>query len=191
VAWTPAEQAAADHLAAEPGPLLSAGPAGPGGWVASVRAGGGEDADLATVQFRKTRVFPACQLHFAVFATRGGSPRTAVLRTWQQPAGTWAADPIGGGGGGPGPHRDKPWVNCTAQSGTDLFAGGGEVIGDGADQAAVVRLTFTSGTAIEDTVDDGVVLFATSPGPRSPARVQILSGAGTVLAEYDEFGKFA
>ncbi|MDQ2873406.1 MAG: hypothetical protein M3Y33_00645 [Actinomycetota bacterium] len=189
MAWTEAEQAVADHLAAEPGPLLSGSPPGPGGWVASVRSGGGEDADLATVRFRKTRVFPACQLHFAVFATRGGSPRTAVLRTWQQPGGTWAVSPIGGGGGGP--YRSWPWVNFTAQSGTDLFAGGGEVIGEGAEQAAIVRLTFADGTAIEDTVDNGVVLFATSPGPESRARVEILSGAGVVLAEYDEFDNFA
>jgi hypothetical protein len=190
VAWTEAEQAVAHHLAAEPGPLLGAGPPGPGGWVASVRSGGGEDADLATVHFRKTRVFPACQMHFVAFATRGGSPRTAVLRTWQQPGGTWAVGPIGGGGG-PGPYRSRPWVNFTAQYRTDLFAAGGEVIGDGAEQAGLVRLTFADGTVIEDTVDNAVVLFATSPGHESRARVQILNGAGAVLAEYDEFDNFA
>ena len=68
---------------------------------------------------------------------------------------------------------------------------GREAIGDGAEQAGLVRLTFTGGTTIEDTVDNGVVLFATSPGPESRARVEILSGAGAVLAEYDEFDNFA
>jgi hypothetical protein len=190
VAWTEAEQAVVDHLAAEPGPLLGAGPPGPGGWVASVRSGGGEDADLATVWFRKTRVFPACQMHFVVFATRAGRPRSAVLRTWREPGGTWAVGPIGGGGG-PGPYRSRPWVNFAAQFRTDLFAAGGEVIGEGAEQAAIVRLTFANGTAIKDTVENGVVLFSTSPGPESRARVEILSGAGAVLAEYDEFDDFA
>jgi len=65
------------------------------------------------------------------------------------------------------------------------------VIGEGAEQVAIVRLTFTNGTVIEDAVDNGVVLFATSPGPGSRARVDILSGAGAVLAEYDEFDDFA
>ena len=59
------------------------------------------------------------------------------------------------------------------------------MIGEGAEQAATVRLTFTNGTAIEDTVENGVVLFATSPGPESRARVEILSGGGAVLAGYD------
>lgn len=189
--WSKAEQAVADHLVAEPGPLLGVPqPPGPDGWVASARFGGGEGADLATVRFRKTRIFPACQMHFVVFATRGGSPRSVVLRTWREPGGAWAVGPIGGGGG-PGPYRSRPWVNFTAQFRTDLFAAGGEVTGDGAEQAAVVRLTFTNGTAIEDTVENGVVLFATSPGPECRARVEILSGAGAVLAEYDEFDDFA
>ena len=96
MAWTEAEQAVADHLAAEPGPLLGAGPPSPGGWVAVARAGGGAGADLATVWFRKTRVFPACQMHFVVFATPAGRPGSSVLRTWRQPGGTWAVGPIGG-----------------------------------------------------------------------------------------------
>lgn len=99
MAWTEAEQAVADHLAAEPGPLLRVGPPNPGGWVASARSGGGQGADLATVWFRKTRIFPACQMHFVVFDTRAGRPRSAVLRTWRDPDGTWAVGPIGGGGG--------------------------------------------------------------------------------------------
>ena len=43
------------------------------------------------------------------------------------------------------------------------------------------------GTTIEDTVDNGVVLFFASPGVTLPAKVAILGTAGNVLAEYDEF----
>jgi hypothetical protein len=60
----------------------------------------------------------------------------------------------------------------------------------GAEQAGLVRLTFTSGTPIEDRVENGVVLFAASPGVESRARVEILSSAGVVLAEHDEFDNF-
>ena len=92
--------------------------------------------------------------------------------------GTWAISPIGEGGR-PGPDRRRPWVNFTARFRTGSLRGGGEVIGDGAEQAGLVRLTFTSGTAIEDTVENGVVLFAASPGVESRARVEILSSAAS------------
>jgi hypothetical protein len=157
---TAAEQAVVDHLAAEPGP--------------------------ATVRFRKSRAFPGCQLHQAEFATRGGQPQHILVRTWQEPDGSWVADPIGGGAGA-GPHRTRPWVNFAAGWNTDLFAAGGQVIGDGAQAARLVRLTFADGTALADTVDNGVVLFCASPGVALPATVQILGGAVDVLAEYDEF----
>jgi hypothetical protein len=181
---TAAEQAVIDHLAAAPGPVTWASPPSPGGWVAQVRDGAG--ADPATVRFVKSRAFPGCQLHEADFATRDGQARHLLVRTWQQPDGTWAADPIGGGGGGE-PHRSSPWVNFAAGWNAQQFAGGGHLIGQGAETARLVRLTFANGTSIEDTVDNGVVLFFASPGVTFPARVEILGTAGNVLAEYDEF----
>jgi hypothetical protein len=189
VMLTEAEQAVFDHLVAEPGPVRSAGPASPG-WSAATVSSGGEGADPATVQFRRTRAFPSCQLHSVTFGARDGSPCSFILRTWQDAGGTWAVGPIGGGGG-PGPHRSSPWVNFAAQLGADSFAGGGEVIGDGAERAHRVRLTFADGIAVEDTVENGVVLFFTSPGGSCPARVEIFSDPGEALASYDEFGEFA
>lgn len=187
---TEAEQAVFDHFVAELGPVLRASPQGRGGWVASVQPDGGEGADPATVQFSKTRIFPACQLHYVTFATREGNARIAIIRTWQDAGGTWTVGPIGGGGGS-GPYRSSPWVNFAAQLGADSFAGGGEVIGDGAERAHRVRLTFADGIAAEDTVENGVVLFFASPGVDCPARVEIFSAAGEALASYDEFGDFA
>lgn len=61
MAWTETEQAVVDHLVAEPGPVLWAGPHGLAAVVASVRSGGGAGADPAAVQFRKTRIFLRCQ----------------------------------------------------------------------------------------------------------------------------------
>jgi hypothetical protein len=74
-----------------------------------------------------------------------------------------SAEPIGGGGGGQ-PYRSRPWVNFAAGWNAHLFAAGGHVTGQGAEAACLVRLTFADGTTIEDTVDNGVVLFFTSPG---------------------------
>lgn len=189
--FTEAEQAVFDHVVAEPGQVHWAGPPSPGGWVDSVSSGGGAGAVPATVQFRKSRAFPACQLHSVTFDTREHSQVTVILRTWQEPGGAWAVCSIGGGGGGPGPDRSKPWVNFAAQLGADSFAAGGDVIGDGAERAHSVRLTFAGGVAVEDTVDSGVVLFFASPGVACPARVEIFSDAGAILASYEEFAEFA
>jgi hypothetical protein len=183
---TGAEQAILDHLAAAPGPVTWVSPRSPGGWEASTRSGGGAGAEPATVQFRKSRTFPGCQLHQVDFLTCDGHPQGMLVRTWQEPDGSWAAVPIGGGGGG-GPYPGRPWVNFAAQWNAHLFAAGGHVIGQDAEAAHLVRLTFTDGTAIEDVAENGVVLFFASPGVAFPARVEILSAAGGVLAEYDEF----
>jgi hypothetical protein len=186
---TAAEQAAFDHLVAQPGPVTWASPPSPGGWMALTRDPGGAGADPATVQFAKTRAFPGCQLHEADFATHDGHPQHMLLRTWQQPDGSWAADPIGGGGSA-GPYRSRPWVNFAAAWNAHLFAAGGHVTGQGAEAARLVRLTFADGTSIKDTVDNGVVLFFTSPGVTFPAKVEILGTAGNTLADYDEFAEF-
>jgi hypothetical protein len=95
-------------------------PASTGGWVASVRSGG-EGADPATVRFRKSRAFDGCELHEVDFLTLSGRPQHMLVRTWQEPDGSWVAAPIGGGGG-PGPPRARPWVNFAAQWNTERFS---------------------------------------------------------------------
>jgi hypothetical protein len=47
------------------------------------------------------------------------------------------------------------------------------VIGDGAEQVGLVRLTFTGGSAIEDRVENGVVLFFASRSPPVPVFDQL------------------
>jgi hypothetical protein len=183
VVWTESEQAIVDYLAGEPGPARQAGPPGPGGWVAFTPSGG-PGADLATIQFRKSRTFPDCQLHWVTFSSQAGRPTHAFFRAWPEPDGSWLVNHIGGGSGG-GPYRNRPWVNFTAQWNDGLFAAGGEVTGDGAQQAHLVRLRFADGTSIEDRVENGVVLFFVSPGVAFPARVDILDNAAVSLASYD------
>jgi hypothetical protein len=187
MSWTGAEQAVFDHLVAVPGPVTWVGPRSPGGWVASARSGGGgAGADPATIRFRKSRAFPGCQLHEVDFITRDGRSQEMLARTWQEPDGSWVAAPIGGGDGG-GPYRSRPWANFAAQWNAQLFAAGGQVTGQGAEAAQLVRLTFAGGTTFEDVVDNSAVLFFATPGVAFPARVEILDAAGKVLAGYDEF----
>ena len=97
---TGAEQAIIEYLVAEPGPARQVGPPSPGGWVALVPSGGGAGADPATIQFRRSRTFAACQLHSVTFTGRNGGPaRHSLIRTRPQPDGSWSVHPIGGGAG--------------------------------------------------------------------------------------------
>jgi hypothetical protein len=182
---TESEQAILDHLVTEPGQLQRRGPETPSGWVF-----GGEGADPATVRFRRCREFPDCQLHAVSFSTRDGHPRESVLRTVRERNGGWSIHPIGGGGEGH-PAHSRPYVNLTAQWNNDMFAGGGDVIGNDADQAHLVRLAFADQTTVDDVPHDGVVLFYVAHGVAFPAQVEILDETGAALAAYDEFAYLA
>jgi hypothetical protein len=186
VAFTEAQQAVVDELAAQPGPVTWCSPPSPGGWVASTRAGGWADADPATVRFRKSRSFPSCELHSVTFTTRRGAQMRALARAWRKHDGSWAASPVGGGSG-PGPRRPRPWVNFSAQWSSEMFTAGGEVIGTGCELARLVRLRFADGTALDDSVDDAIVLFFSTPGVAFPATVEVLGAGGDVLASYPDF----
>ena len=85
------------------------------------------------------------------------------------------------------PHRTTPWVNFAAGFGPDGFTAGGHVEGDGSEHAVTVRLSFNDGRTMEDTVENRVVLFFETGAPAFPARVDILDGRGTLLANYEEF----
>lgn len=50
-------------------------------------------------------------------------------------------------------------MNFCAGFGPEDFTGGGHVVGDGAEKASSVLLTFANDIFIEDTIDNGVVLF--------------------------------
>lgn len=64
------------------------------------------------------------------------------------------------------------------------------MIGNTAEEARSVRLSFADGTTAEDAVDDAIVLFYVTPGVDFPAEVVILGDQGAVLAAYDEFDTF-
>ena len=80
-----------------------------------------------------------------------------------------------------------PWVNFTAGFGPKGFTGGGHVIGDGVENARSVRLTFANDIVIEDTIDNGVVLFFEPHRVVAPAEVAVIGGDGGALVTYMEF----
>ena len=114
VSETNAEAAIVATLSREP-VAVAPGSTGPGGWTSSI-VGGGPGADPATIVFHRTRVLPTCQMHAVAFSNHRGLPVEWIVRTWQEPDGTWMVAPVGGGSIGGAPRRSTPWVNFAAGS---------------------------------------------------------------------------
>lgn len=81
-------------------------------------------------------------------------------------------------------------MNFTAQAGSE-FTAGGDVVGIGADRTHAVRLTFADGAVVEDVIADGIALFFIPSPVACPARVRLVDGDGSCLADYFEFEVFA
>jgi hypothetical protein len=162
---------------------------GEGGWSSSTEYTGGPGADPTSIRFVKSKEFTSCQLHEVDYASHRGLSMNVLFKTWRD-AGEWRVHPCGGGAG-PHPHRNQPWVNMTAGFGADGFTGGGHVVGDGAVEVAAVRLRFAGGITIEDTVDHGVVLFFDPRTAVMPVEVDMLSASGEVLRTYQELTDLA
>lgn len=185
-------QAIADHLASPPAAITRRPRTGRKGWTSVVHLGdrGGEGADRATIEFVKTNMFPSCQLHWVSFVDWAGRSMNLLVRTWRGDDGVWSVSPCGGGAGDH-PRRSRPWVNFVAGFGPDTLVGGGSVVGDGAERAHLVRLTFSNGIVIEDTTEGGVILYFEPRRVVTPAEADILVADGTSLVRYAEFGGFA
>lgn len=193
VALSESEQAVVAWLAASGGwpdadhPSVCA----PGGWVAEAGpGGGGPDGDPDSVHFHKTRRLGTADLHVVSFVTRRGKPQTWLVRTLESADGVHVADPIGGGTG-PDPQRDFPWVNLAARWGPDGFYGGGTVAGEGAQRARRVRLRFPGGITLDDDTRGGAVVFGVEQEVRFPAQVDVLDASGTLMSTYPELGYLA
>lgn len=193
LAETEEQKSIVAHLVKEPGVTTSINQTSPTGWTSSTVAGGGPGADPSTIVFERTRVLPTCHMHSVSFINHRGLAEVSVIRTWQEPDGSWAIAPLGGGGRGRGrgpSRRPKPWVNFTAGFGPDGFAAGGDVEGTGSDQARTVRLTFTDGLVMEDAVENRIALFSEPRGVTFPADAEILDAHRVRLASYKAFDEF-
>jgi hypothetical protein len=177
------QQAVVDYLAApsEPTAFARAAPRGP------VARKSRPVAESGSVRIAKSRAFKGSELHAVLFVADSHLWRM-VIGTVPDETGGWKVHPVGGGSGG-SPRRERPWVNLTAQFGP-CFRGGGEVIGQDADRARLVRMRFANGTTLEDSVEDGVVLFEADHAVSFPAEVQVLDATGELLASYAEFEDF-
>lgn len=185
-----AEKAIVKHLVTRPTVRRPEGQIPPSGWTSSTVYAGGEGADPATIQFVKTKTFSSCQLHQVTFINHAHRSTDLLIKTWQEGDDTWTVGPLGGGEGGRELRRSQPLVNFTAGFGAEGFTAGRWVIGDGAEQASLVRLTFANGVTIEDGIEGGAVLFFEPRIVSFPADVVILDYSGRPLVTYKAFDYF-
>ncbi len=159
---------------------------GEGGWRGQIRQGG-HDADPATIRFLKERSIPGRQIHSVVFESLMDGRRLKmqqIIQVIQDDNGGWHTRGGAGGGAEDGPIREHPWVNLAGGGWPDDFYMGGPVIDNGLD-IAVVRLVTGNGLTIEDTVDDGIVLFLTNRKVELPIFSELYDRAGGLAARHE------
>jgi len=153
-----------------------------------LRRGGGMGAKPASVRFLKERSIPHRQVHAVTFEDETGQQWDYVCFVAQDAKGRWHFESGGGGGGTGGdikcyPARSDPWANLAGGGWEDRFWAGGHVIDNGLDVTRV-RLTGSNGQVLEDTVDDGLVLFVTEQKVRVPIQVELYNRSGEVVGKH-------
>jgi hypothetical protein len=179
-------QAILDHICAPPGVLTVTGQS-PGGWQSGVVTGGPlSSADPDSVRFLKERHGAQQVLYAVAYLDRDGRDHLEIIGVARQPDGTWT---ISGGAGGSGhsPGRDRPWVNLGGWWSSNLFCGGGEVTGPGAEQAHQVELVLGDDTTVNDDIEHNVVLFLVEHAVQFPGTANILAADGRLLASHSVF----
>jgi hypothetical protein len=133
------------------------------------------DIDIATVQFLKEKIIPGWQMHYVSCQEVEEGKKNLVIMLRQQADGSWTLSSISTGGNIQematqlmAPAYDHPLVilsygkgEHTQRDGTaqNEFVAHGEVIDNGF-HITRVRLVNDAGQVFEDTVEDGLVLFA-------------------------------
>ncbi len=152
-----------------------------------IHKGGGMGAKASSVKFLKERSIPHCQVHAVTFEDEAGQQWDCVCFVAQNAQGLWHFEMSGGGGSGGEikrhPARDHPWANLAGGGWQDRFWAGGYVINNGLDVARV-RLTGSNGQVLEDTVDDGLVLFVTDQKVRVPIEVALYNRSGELVGQH-------
>jgi hypothetical protein len=83
------------------------------------------------------------------------------------------------------PHRGHPWVNLGGGGWPKQFYAGGQVLEH---VGAVVRLRAANGTVLEDTVEDGMVLFLTDAEVRLPVYAELVDPSGQIVSQHRAMG---
>jgi hypothetical protein len=141
---------------------------------------------VETIQFGKQRTIPGKMVQFVTFEDMQGRQVHYTCYLTQNNGGEWKFAGGAGGGGGQKVVREHPWVNLGGGGGPDNFYAGGHVIDNGLDIVRV-RLVANNGTMLEDTVQDGIVLFVTGSRVELPLQAELYDREDRLVASHSVF----
>jgi hypothetical protein len=148
---------------------------------------------IGTVQFLKARLLPTHQLHLIAFQDTSGQTWQWLSFLTQREDGSWVVQTSGGNLKTEQPFVpvDRPSVQFHSgqQMRTDRqgnatyeFRAGGEVFDNGFDITRV-RLIAPNGHMLEDTVQDGLVLFWSTENIGLSLQAELYNRAGKVVSQ--------
>jgi hypothetical protein len=142
-----------------------------------------------TLRFLKERCLPGRQVHFVCFEDKKGQQIHFTCYVEQDAAGNWQFRGAAGDGitGTPGPVVEQGWTNLGGGGMPDHFYAGGTVADHGLDVVRI-RLVGKNGTAIEDIVENGIVLFLTDQPITLPIEAEIYDRSGKLVYQHQVLG---
>ncbi|HLI09772.1 MAG TPA: hypothetical protein VKV40_24645 [Ktedonobacteraceae bacterium] len=176
-----------DYICRPRGPIIEerSMPVPPGkqgnAWRAITRAPGGMGARVSTIQFLQQRSISDRQLHLVEFEDEEGRLDSWLCSVLLEPDGHWRYS----GGANVSraetmPKREHPWANLAGGWNVNLFWAGGRVLDNGLNVVRV-RLVAEDGTVLEDTVQDGIVMFISNETLSIPVRVELYDDSATLV----------
>jgi hypothetical protein len=142
-------------------------------------------ADSSTVRFVKEHRIPGRRLYWLTLSDTQRRRWRLLAERVEHGTDGWVVSGEAGGTG-EGLERTEPWLNLAGGWSAHGFYAGGELAAAGA-EVARVRLRSANGLVLEDDAEHGVVLFATGHQVEAPLNVEIVDGAGAVVARHTAF----
>jgi hypothetical protein len=177
------KQALIDYMSASR-MLVSTWPTS-GGWRGEMSAGG-LGASLQTIRILKERAVHGRRVYAVTGEDDRGLRMLWACQVTQDESGAWHFSGGAGGGDDFGPDREHPCANLGGGGWPGDFYAGGRVLAGGQDVARV-RLRSANGIELEDTVDEGVVLFVTDQYITLPLQAELYDRAGALVWQHPVF----
>jgi len=154
---------------------------------AVLRTSGGLGAITSTIQFLKERTLPRHQAYIVSFEDGKGQKWEFICFIVQEEQNNWVFK--GGSGGSPDQtvERKQPWANLSGGWTEGGFYAGGRVHDN---EFGTVRVSLFSndGLILEDTVDDGRVLFLTDKeNVLAPVQARLYASPGRLVSSHTVF----
>lgn len=143
-------------------------------------------AQISSVHILKQRALPGRLLYGVTFTSTEGRDVFCACEVRQQDDGTWSAHGSAGGGLGGSPRWETPRANLGGSPGGESSGRyfGGFVESDPAGEVTQVRLVAADGVILEDTVEEGMILFLAERQVSLPLSAELYDQAGKLITHH-------